>query len=46
MGEKLGDGLALTAGERGQAGEEVVIAEGGGGGKDVRPHVLCVSRPF
>jgi hypothetical protein len=46
VGQELGERVALAAGERAQADEEVVIGEGGGGGEDVRVHAPGVSRPF
>ena len=38
MGHQLGRGLALLAGEPFQAGEEVLIRQGGGGDEDVGVH--------
>jgi hypothetical protein len=44
--QELGERSALAAGQRAEAGEEVLIGEGGGGGEDIRIHDRGVSRPF
>jgi hypothetical protein len=44
MGDQLGRGLALLAGEAFQASEEILIRQGGGGEEDVGVHASYVSR--
>jgi hypothetical protein len=44
MGDQLGRGLTLLASEHLQAGEEVLIRQGGGSGEDVGVHSSYVSR--